>query len=89
MESPIRISFRAKALSGRVETRPDRASLLGKRLAKVDLPVHRNDREDQRKPLAVAVRPSGTNFRSEAVVALVGDLASLKGGRFEFGGSCG
>ncbi len=59
--------------------RPDRASLLGKRLAKDDLPVHRHDREDQRKAFAVAVRPCGSYLGPETVVALVGDVVGLKG----------
>ena len=58
--------------------RPDKASLLGERLAKDDLAADRDDREDQRKPLAVAVRPCGSDFGPETVVALVGDMPGLE-----------
>ena len=40
-------------------------SLLGKRFAKDDLTVHRDDREDQRQTFAVAVWPSGADFGPE------------------------
>jgi hypothetical protein len=74
-----------KPRSGRVGTRPDGASLLGKRLAKDDLTVHRDGREDQRQSLAVAMRPCGPDFCPEAVVALFGDVPCLEGGRLGFG----
>jgi hypothetical protein len=57
-------------------------------LAKDDLAVHRDDREDQRKTLAVAVRPCGSDFGPEAFVTFVGDMPCLEGRRFGSGG-CG
>jgi hypothetical protein len=36
---------------------PENPSLLGKQMAEDDLTVHRHDREDPRKSLAVTVRP--------------------------------
>ena len=59
--------------------RPDKASLLGERLAKDDLTVHRDHREDKRKPLAVAVRPCGSDLGPKTVIALVHDVVDLKG----------
>ena len=61
---------------------------LEERLAEDDLPVHRNDREYQRKPLAVAVGPCGSDFGPEAVFALVGDMPGLEGWGFGFVGCC-
>lgn len=55
---------------------------IGERLAKDNLAVHRNDREDQRKALAVAVGPSGSNLGPECIIAFAGDMLGLEGGRF-------
>ncbi len=75
--------------SGRVGARPDQPSLFGQWFAKDDLAVHRDDGEDERKPFAVAVWPSGPDFGPETVIALVDDMPGLEGGRFGFGGGCG
>jgi hypothetical protein len=55
-------------------SRPDWRSLFRKWLTKNNLAVDRDDREDQRKALAVAVGPCGSDFGAEAIVALVGDM---------------
>jgi hypothetical protein len=73
----------------RLTARRSCESRLGDWFAKDDLAVHRNDRQDQRETLAVAVGPCGSDFCPETVVAFVGDVPCLEGRGFGFGGGCG